>query len=356
MTSSPWHSLAKETPPRWSTAFAQTGTPRRLTIAVVNCMPDAALRATERQLCSLFGAASSGLVVQLKFYTLPGIPRSAAMQAHIDAFYEDINDLDDVPPDGPFMTGTEPSAGSLKEEAFWPAMAHAINLCHDNGIPAIWSCLAAHAAVLEIDGISRVRLPTKVSGVFKCRMESGKHQIFHRLPKRWVVPHSRLNGLARRDLERSGYDIVSASSEVGIDIFIKRCECIQVFLQGHPEYNPGTLAGEYRRDVLRAFNGQLAQMPSVPYGLRGQKNRIAARVLGRAVSQRDEMAMRISLEQIIMALSPRKTWIANARQLFENWFTYIDARKQLSDHAKPASRAASPRPSFTSSLSLAQEA
>lgn len=321
-------SLLQDFSPRWSTQVNQAWAQKPICIAVINSMPDAALRATERQFCALLGPASSGLTVKLKFYTLPGVRRSPAAQAHIAQYYEDFRSLDDDPPDGLIMTGTEPTTACLKDEVFWPSMASVINLCHDGRIPAIFSCLAAHAAVLEIDGIPRIRLPKKLSGAFECRLDTGKHPMFHRLPDKWVVPHSRLNGLRRIDLERNGYDVVSGSGEVGVDVFIKRCETIQLFLQGHPEYAIGTLAAEYRRDVLRTFRGERAHMPDVPRGLGDRSSRLIGQSIARAVHARDEADMHAGLETMMRHLRPRFAWADNARKLFENWLTYVDARKQ----------------------------
>ncbi len=352
MNGSVWSNLQPDSSLCSFKDFIEPSMPKPLKIAVVNCMPDAALRATERQLCSLFGAASSGLLVQLKFYTLPGIRRSQSMQAHIDTYYEDLHEIDDDRPDGLFMTGTEPGASSLQEEAFWPSMAYVINLCHDTGIPAIWSCLAAHAAVFETDGIARVRLPKKVSGVFECRVHTSKHEIFHRLPRKWSIPHSRLHGLKRADLERHGYDIVSGSHDVGVDIFIKRCECIQVFLQGHPEYDPGSLPAEYQRDVLRAYRGQRDQLPALPLGLGGRASRLAARDLVRSIRLRDETALLASLATITQDLRPQESWVAHARKLVESWLAYIEARKQHTPYKVLSSRHLARQPALTSPQSL----
>jgi len=329
MTSSVLPSFLRDFPPRWSTQVNRSWVQKPVTIALINNMPDAALRATERQFCSLLSAASTGLLVQLKLYSLPGVRHSETAQAHISDYYEDFRTLEEDPPDGLIMTGTEPSFACLREEAFWPSMAYVINLCHDRCIPAIWSCLAAHAAVLEMDGVTRIRLPRKLSGAFECRLDTGKHQIFHRLPGKWVVPHSRFNGLRRADLERSGYDIVSGSREVGVDLFMKHGDCIQLFLQGHPEYDPGVLAAEYRRDVLRKFRGQQAHMPDLPRGIWGRWGRAREQEIIRAIRDRNETTLLADLEKMAQELRPRSSWHGSAQRLFRNWIAYIDAREHL---------------------------
>ena len=307
--------------------FAHTKDRGALTIAVVNNMPDKVLQATERQFCNLLSAASVGSIVRVKFYSLPTIARSEIVRAHIDSCYEDIESLDDDPPDGIIMTGTNPSAASLVDEDFWPQMAHVINLCHDKEVPGIWSCLAAHAAVLEIDGVQRQRLGGKLSGIFDCRIDTGKHQLFHRMPARWPVPHSRLHGLRRAELERKGYDIVSSSSKVGVDIFIKRYACVQLFLQGHPEYDVNSLAEEFRRDAVLALRDRSGSLPELPVGLYPRANPQMARDLRAAWRMRDQEQAKACLEGVLGRVVPRKTWADHARTLFQNWLSYVDSRK-----------------------------
>ena len=52
-----------------------------LTIGLVNNMPDAALDATERQFIDLIRAASASLIVRLKLFSVPTIPRSTRLAA-----------------------------------------------------------------------------------------------------------------------------------------------------------------------------------------------------------------------------------------------------------------------------------
>ena len=92
-----------------------------------------------------------------------------------------------------------------------------------------------------------------------------KHELTEGLvdPK---TPHSRFNALAERDLEAKGYLTLTRSRYAGPDVFIKDEDLLEVFWQGHPEYDRDTLAREFRRDVLRYFNNEWPRPPLPPHG------------------------------------------------------------------------------------------
>ena len=130
----------------------------------------------------------------------------------------------------------------------------------------IWSCLAGHVAVLHLDGIRRRPLARKLTGVFDCSISRRSYQIVHGFPTTWAVPHSRLNGLPVSDLASHGYAVLSSSRDVGADIFCRQHDALQLFFQGHPEYDPEALIGEYRRDVKRYLNSSAQDPPPIPRG------------------------------------------------------------------------------------------
>src|SRR5438105_15888187 len=90
-------------------------------IGLVINMPDAALEATERQFHALLDAAADGIVVRLRLFALPDVPRSAAGRRHVSR-YSDIANLWNSSLDGLIVTGTEPMAPSLKDEPYWRSL------------------------------------------------------------------------------------------------------------------------------------------------------------------------------------------------------------------------------------------
>src|SRR5215471_8783135 len=125
---------------------------RFLEVGLVNNMPDAALESTERQFLELLNAAAHDIPVRLRLFSLPDVPRADAGRRHLDASYSGIAALWNSRLDGLIVTGTEPRAPSLADEPYWGSLAAVLDWARANTASTVWSCLAAHAAVLHIDG------------------------------------------------------------------------------------------------------------------------------------------------------------------------------------------------------------
>ena len=132
-----------------------------LTIGLINNMPDAAFRATERQFISLLDAASDDIPVRLKLYTLPGVPREGACLLHAEDHYFGIETMLNTHLDGLIVTGREPIAADLRDEPYWDSFTRVLEWARKNTYSTVWSCLAAHAAVLHMDGIGRSKSDDK---------------------------------------------------------------------------------------------------------------------------------------------------------------------------------------------------
>lgn len=239
------------------------GTPVELTIGLVNNMPDTALKATERQFMRLLSGAARNVRIRLHCFSLPSVSRSPAAQSHIDKEYSDIAELDRLNIDGLIVTGAEPNASDLPNEPFWRDLADMIEWAKTNTRSTIWSCLAAHAAALHLDGIERRRLGAKCSGIYSCaRVQDDGLTRGLRLPLK--ISHSRLNEVREDDLASRGYQVLTRSEAAGVDIFIKQYQSRFVFFQGHPEYDALSLQREYMRDLARFLAGEREDYPAIP--------------------------------------------------------------------------------------------
>jgi homoserine O-succinyltransferase len=297
---------------------------RRLTIGLVNNMPDSALAATERQFGHALEAASD-IDVQLRFYTLPEVPRSPEALEHLARLYVNAAPLQGDNLDAVIVTGAQPIAAQLREEPYWRALTKVIDWAEANTISAILSCLAAHVGVEHFSGIARRRLTKKCSGVFAFeRIRADR--LTEGAKERWLVPHSRYNGLDETELTRAGYTVLTRSSRAGVDTFVKQMRSLLVFLQGHPEYESDTLAREYRRDLSRFIGGELKASPNVPEGYFSAEAERALELFRDQACTAGSVAM-ATYPEIALRAQTNASWRSSTDLLYRNWLCLVAERK-----------------------------
>ena len=300
---------------------------RNLRIGLLNNMPDAALEATERQFLSLLDSASEDYAIGISFYSLPGVSRSAAARRHMEELYSSVESLWDKQLDGLIVTGREPLTPNLADEPYWKTFEKVVEWARENTRSTVWSCLAAHAAVLSMDGIGRVRNRDKHFGIFNCD-EVSKHALTANVPANFSLPHSRWNGLPEDELTLCGYDVLTRTANAGVDTFVRQLGSLFVFFQGHPEYEANTLMLEYRRDVGRYVRGETERYPLVPRGYFDLETEIALTALQGEAGMRGGEEIFVKVSTILENAHIENTWSATGRCIYRNWLQYIDSQKQ----------------------------
>lgn len=295
-----------------------------LTIGLVNNMPDGALASTERQVFDLLRAASDGLPIELRLYALPNVVRSGQGREYVGRSYRGVGPLCDGTLDGLIVTGAEPRASELTEEAYWSDLQQVIEWAKVGASSAIWSCLAVHAAVRHLDGIERSRLAGKCFGIFEQTKTRANHPLLAGAPPRLMTPHSRWNEIPEEPLRAHGYEVLTRSLEAGVDTFVKQHNrSLFIFLQGHPEYTAHSLLGEYRRDVGRFLRGESDVYPAMPQNYFSKKTeKLLSCFQERAMlDRRAELLSSFPANQAAVAIE--NTWQAGAVQLYRNWLRYL---------------------------------
>jgi homoserine O-succinyltransferase len=307
----------------------------KLRLALVNNMPDAALKSTERQFRELLSRASIGFDLHLRLFSLPGRTRSDDALAYMREQYEEIDDLWSGDAfDGLIVTGTEPRSAALEDEPFWPALTRIFTWAEDHTASAILSCHAAHAAVLYFDGIARQRLPRKLFGVYECA-KGADHPIMAGEPLAWVTPHSRYNDLPEAALAKRGYTILSRSDEAGANIFALERKSLFLFVQGHPEYDRGALLREYRRDVARFLAGERADYPAMPVAYFTTAAALGFAAFADRARQKPDPALLAEFPFAAVEAGVTDTWRPSALRLYGNWLAYLAARRPSAERTAP---------------------
>jgi homoserine O-succinyltransferase/O-acetyltransferase len=304
-----------------------------LVIGLVNNMGDAALHTTERQFRDLITAASNDGAVHLRCFSFPEVTRSDVGRAYVNKHYEPIDNLWSSRLDGLIVSGAEPRAPTLAGESYWPVMTRLVEWADAHTTSTVWSCLAAHAAVLHLDGVARTRLPEKISGVFACAKTS-EDELMTGMPSRWYMPHSRQNDLSAEALGARGYRALSTSSQAGVDVFVKQRQSLFVFVQGHPEYDPQALLREYHRDIGRFLSGKADTYPEMPLGyFDGEVVAALSAFRQRAVRVRHPELLR-DFPLVSAGARLSHPWRWPAERLYGNWLARLTAERR--DSTVPA--------------------
>jgi homoserine O-succinyltransferase/O-acetyltransferase len=306
---------------------------KRIRIGLINNMSDGAIARTEYHFTQLLQQAAGGVPVEVVYYSLPAILRSGKIREHMAASYQPIDALWDHPPDAFVVTGAEPRERSLKDESYWNSLTGLIDWIDELGVPAMFSCLAAHAAVLHMDGVSRTTLDDKCFGVFEHEALQD-HPLMNGAGQHMWLPHTRWNQVNEAELVQAGYQILSRSEDVGVGFFAKKRRSLWLFCQGHPEYEGPDLLREYRRDVARFLSGQRATYPDLPRSyFREPDIQVLRAFHQQAIAQGDVSIMEL-FPQIEQGGPTWNAWRPAALAVFGNWLKQIAATQAMSDVAQ----------------------
>jgi homoserine O-succinyltransferase len=296
-------------------------------LGLINNMSDAALEPTERQILKLLDAASEGLVVRLRLYSLRDVPRTDLGQRHLKRLcYLGDDDLWKADLDGLLITGTEPRDPDLTREPYWSALTKVFDWSEDNTLSTICSCLAVHAAVLHIDGISRHALSNKCFGIFEFEKVSN-HPIMAGVASGIRIPHSRWNEVREDELSSSGYTVVTRSERGGVDTFVKQRKSLFMFFQGHPEYEARTLLSEYRRDIERFLRRERDTYPTMPLGYLDEEAVQAFNILQEQASLNRSVELLAGLSTTSIAARLTDPWRSAATSIYRNWLLFLSHQK-----------------------------
>ncbi len=310
----------------------QAPLPAPLELGFVNNMPDAALEATERQFLSLIEAGAGPIDVRVHFFALADVPHDGRAERHLALCYDDLDALVQSPLDAVIITGNEPKAARLSDEPYWGSLARLFDWAESHTLSALFSCLGAHAAVLHFDGIERLRLAQKCSGVFD-HASARYHPLTTGLADPWPVAHSRWNGLPEPALRAAGYTVLSRSEQAGVNLFVRQRQSLLVLLQGHPEYDADSLFREYRRDVRRYLAGEQSVWPAIPEGCFDAGTTAALETFRAAARERRDPDLMAGFPE---RAGTDRSRLSGARQgatrLFGNWLRTITEMKARTHH------------------------
>jgi homoserine O-succinyltransferase len=296
-----------------------------LTCALVNNMPDGAFDATERQFLGLLEEGSQALDIEVRRFTMDGVPRGEETSIRIAEDYFPLADLYPDPPDLLIVTGSNPIEVNIDDEPYWSDLVEVLSWARVEVTSTLLSCLSAHAALTVFDGIDRTRLSAKCTGVFSHHVNL-RQPLTSGLEPEILLPHSRWNSVPRRALQDAGYDVMIHSQATGWTMASREEDGRQLVLfQGHPEYDPSSLLREYRRDAGRYVRGERDDLPILPFHCVAPADWEALERFHREIvlGERDPILFDDFPFEDLGAKAPWP-WRTLATRLFTNWVTSVE--------------------------------
>jgi len=297
---------------------------RALHIGLLNMMPDAALRVTEQQFIRLLGSANQIVQIHVHPFTVPGLARAPETQEYIDRYYEPFERLREEGLDALVVSGANVTTPSLGLESFWDPLREVIGWASEHVTSILCSCLATHALVQLFHGVQRRPLLSKRWGVYRHRVVRPDHPLMRGANSLFDVPHSRWNEIGSAQLEAAGLQVLVESLDGDFHLGTSPDGIRFVYLQGHPEYDRGSLLKEYKREVMRYLQGELPGVPPYPENyFPPPAARVARRHLEAAVAARDaRIAPPPFPEAEVMPLLDN-SWTDTGKVIFNNWLGLI---------------------------------
>lgn len=221
------------------------GGSRPLRIGLLNLMPDKA--GTETQLARMLAAAPFTVALTLVRMS-DHSPRNAAAD-HMNRFYRPWSELRGERFDGFIVTGAPVERLAFAAVRYWDELRRILDWTQSHVGRTLTICWGGQAALHHFHGMPKHELAAKAFGVFRHRVLTPASPYLSGLPRDFGIPVSRWTEVRAADLPAgSGMVPLLASEETGLCLLDDpRHRTLHIF--NHLEYDAGTLAAEYFRDL-----------------------------------------------------------------------------------------------------------
>lgn len=223
---------------------------RPLHIIILNLMPTKI--ETETQLLRLM--SNTPLQVDVEFMHPASHKSKNTSQNHINKFYKTFDEVKDNKYDGMIITGAPVELLNFEEVDYWDELCKIFEWTKTNVYSTFHICWGAQAGLYYHHGIPKYILKEKMFGVFPHKPLDLYHPILRGFDESFYVPHSRHTEIRFEDIALcKDLQVLTYSEQAGIHL-VADLECRNFYATGHSEYDAGTLAREYFRDLDRGLD------------------------------------------------------------------------------------------------------
>ena len=258
---------------------------RPMEILILNLMPTKI--DTEIQILRLLG--NSPLQTDIFLLQMASHESKNTSQEYLDKFYYTFDEIKDRKFDGMVITGAPVENIGFEEVDYWDELCTVMDWSVKNVNSTIHICWGAQAGLYHHYKIPKYPLERKMSGVYPHTTNVRDEPLLRGFDDVFCIPHSRYTEVRAGDINRNPrLHIIAESKKAGVGIVTSE-KAGQVFITGHSEYDAGTLAFEYDRDVRKGID------PHIPENYFPEND---------------------------PDKEPHMNWRAHATLLFTNWLNY----------------------------------
>ena len=233
---------------------AMTQDIRPLKIGLLNLMPTKI--ATETQLLRCL--SNTPLQIEIDLIQTASHVSKNTPGDHLFKFYQTFDQVRDNYYDGFIITGAPIERMPFEEVDYWPEMMEIMEWTKTHVHSTLHICWGAQAGLYYHYGVPKYEISPKLSGVYKHRVLCPKESLFRGFDDVFYAPHSRFTTIHSEDIRKvPDLTLMADSDKAGPYIILAR-NGRQIFVTGHSEYDPDTLANEYYRDLNKGMN------PNIP--------------------------------------------------------------------------------------------
>ena len=296
-----------------------------LRVGLLNLMPDAALRSTERQFARLIAACNVSVRIRIILFSIEGVTRSDDARSYIASYYKQFDQVKRDGLDALIITGAPPLADNVLDEEYAVQLDQVLDWAKDNVMSTWLSCLSAQYVAKKFYDIDRVRLKSKLVGVFPHVVSQKSHPLVRNGNTRFNCIHSRYYDIDAESAEQAGLDILVRCEQSGQFLLAaSRDGGKMLFCQGHPEYDTISLFKEYVRDINLFLSGASRDYPSTPVSYFDAKTDQKLYQCKQTIleSERKENAQNCAKLNVVED-EIHNTWTGSSKGLFSNWLGMV---------------------------------
>ena len=217
---------------------------RPLRIGLLNLMPKKIQ--TENQFARLIGATP--LQIELSLIRMSEHQTKNTAAAHMAEFYRPFQEVKAEKFDGLIITGAPIEHLPFQEVTYWDELTEVMDWTQTNVQSTFGVCWGGMAMLHYFHGVPKYLLDGKLFGAYRHTNLAPASPFLRGFSDDCVIPVSRWTEVREPDLVSAGLPILLGSEETG-PALIEDPAHRALYVLNHFEYDSGTLAEEYQRDL-----------------------------------------------------------------------------------------------------------